>query len=113
MQYYNAKPIRTTCRKAGDYARNGIPFENSNGQLYGTWDTPDTYVVYSYGTHWPLFVYDNTSSTWYENEDKYSVTTSRHHSQAHPLTETTKLSRNALRNLIDLLRVKRRMGLAA
>jgi hypothetical protein len=40
------------------------------------------YVVYSYGHHWPLFVHAN--GVWFENADRHSVTTSKHHSQCHP-----------------------------
>lgn len=42
------------------------------------------YVVYSYGRHWPLYVYDKESDTWYENMDVRSGTTRRHKTQAHP-----------------------------
>lgn len=98
MDYYSIKPIRTTNRNARDYVRNGIPFKNSNGQLFGHWETPTLYVVYSYGDHWPLFVWDN--GEWLENSDKYSVTTSRHHSQAHPHKDTTHLSRTVLKTII-------------
>ena len=38
----------------------------------------DKYVVYSYGYHWPIAVYDRAARMWYVNDDKYSVTTSRH-----------------------------------
>lgn len=93
-----AKPVRTTNRKARDYTVNGIPFTNSNGQLFGRWETPKLFVVYSYGTHWPLFAWDD--GTWYENEDKYSSTTSRHRSQSHPLAETVKISRTYLKTII-------------
>jgi hypothetical protein len=48
------------------------------------------YVVYSYGTHWPLFIY--TCGQWFENEDRYSVTTSKHRTQAHPGYSTKKLT---------------------
>ena len=47
-------------------------------------NTRGVYVVYSYGTHFPLFV--NKKGTWYFNEDKYSSSTSRHMSQARPDT---------------------------
>lgn len=73
-------------------------FTNHNGQLFGRWETPLLYVVYSYGEHWPLFAWDN--GEWYENEDKYSPTTSKHHSQTHPHKETDKRSRTWLRNFI-------------
>jgi hypothetical protein len=42
------------------------------------------YVVYSYGRHWPLFVWDEVTQTWFHNTDKYSVTTSKHYTKACP-----------------------------
>lgn len=98
MQHITAKPIRTTNRNAGDYVRNGVPFTNSNGQLFGRWETPSLYVVYSYGEHWPLFAWDN--GTWYENDDRYSVTTTRHRTHAHPHTDTVPASRTYLKTII-------------
>ncbi len=47
-------------------------------------DNHTVYVVYSYGYHFPLYVYDKVLSVWYENTDKYSVTTSKHKSQLRP-----------------------------
>ena len=55
-------------------------------------DTKDArYVVYSYNTHWPLFIFDVRTDTWFENISKYGVTTSKHKTQSHPYTATTKL----------------------
>lgn len=122
MQHITAKPIRTTNRNAGDYVRNGVPFTNSNGQLFGRWETPSLFVVYSYGEHWPLFAWDN--GTWYENEDRYSVTTTRHRTYAHPHTDTIPASRTYLKTIIanrisersaarQMERFQQDMGLAA
>lgn len=80
------KPFRINGRTCRPYVEKKIPFQNSNGQLFGRWETPLMYVVYSYGPHWPLFVWDGFD--WYENEDKYSPTTSKHRTQAHPLKPT-------------------------
>ena len=46
--------------------------------------TPHTcrYVVYSYGKHFPMYIYEG--GAWYANIDKYSPSTSRHQSQANP-----------------------------
>ena len=65
-------------------------FKNTNGTLFGRWETRFLYVVYSYGEHFPLFLNDCSygESAWAVNTDKYSVTTSRHFSQAHPRYET-------------------------
>jgi len=40
------------------------------------------YVVYSYGTHFPMYIWE--ADRWYGNSDKYSRSTSKHQSQAHP-----------------------------
>lgn len=65
-------------------------FEGSN--TFAEWirypKEPERYVVYSYGRHWPLFIY--VDGKWYENAGKYSRTTSKHHGQLHPLCETEK-----------------------
>jgi hypothetical protein len=36
------------------------------------------YIVYSYGYHFPLVIYDFTCKRWYMNMDKRSRTTSKH-----------------------------------
>lgn len=94
-------------RDARTYVAMRQPFQGAN--LYGQnervlqhGELPVLlYAVYSYGPHFPLFVYDVRTSTWYENEDRYSVTTSKHRSQAHPLADTVKLSTAALQRLIQ------------
>lgn len=58
------------------------------------------YVVFSYGHHWPMFAY--IDGTWYENDGRYSVSTSKHRSQLHPLTETEKVSKDELLQLVGL-----------
>ena len=45
---------------------------------------PNLYVVYSYGPHWPMFIYDTETDQWFENGDKYSVTTSKHTNKIRP-----------------------------
>ena len=80
------KPIRTTGTKCRRHVQAREAFTNSNGQLVGRYETPLLYVVYSYGTHWPLFVWDGFD--WYENEERASATTSKHRSQTHPHTPT-------------------------
>ena len=79
------------------------PFEGSN--LYAREAIPQhgmsvLYVVYSYGDHWPLYVAETdggNNTTWYENDGRYSQSTSRHHSQCHPYTDTIKLTVGAMR----------------
>jgi hypothetical protein len=100
MKHTTAKPVRVSGWKARAYVQNGINFTNHNGQLYGRWESPSLYVVYSYGAHWPLFVYDTTLATWYENEDRASRTTSKHRTQTHPLVNTETRSCGWLRGYL-------------
>lgn len=101
---------RINGRQCRSYVKKREPFRNSNGQLYAVWtaagvayaDTPVgmRYVVYSYGEHWPLFIWDDLTQRWYANSEKYGTTTSRHHSQAHPhVDDVTHLSTYAMRVL--------------
>lgn len=114
-----SKTPRINGRKCRPYVQNRKAFTNSNGQLYGVSHTPLLYVVYSYGEHWPLFVWDGFD--WYENEDRCSPTTSRHRSYAHPYAETQLLPCSWLRTFISshkghyraLNDVQSRLGLAA
>lgn len=81
--------------------QNHEEFIGSN--TYAEWRghmLPHRYVVYSYGEHWPLFVYED--GKWYENADKYSRTTSKHHGQLHPLCETEKHSDDDMCQIADL-----------
>lgn len=72
---------------AGHYAARREPFR-CNGALYAHWEQPNDherlFVVYSYGSHWPLYIWHEPTGTWYENGDRYSRTTSRHRNQAWP-----------------------------
>ena len=57
----------------------------------GTGEIIVRYVVYSYRYDFPLFVWDGLAETWFENATKVSMTTSKHRSQLHPLSDTVKL----------------------
>ena len=65
-----------------------LPFKGSN--VYGFWienegEFPDPrYVVFSYGAHWPLWVYTKATDQWFRNDDRYSSTTSKQRSQSAP-----------------------------
>ena len=63
--------------------------------MWGVYRT-DRYTVYSYRADWPLFIAVQPIAggevLWFENSSKYSVTTSRHRTQAHPLCPTTHLT---------------------
>ena len=54
---------------------------NCNGTLFSR-ISGEYYVVYSYGTHFPVAMRKRThDGVWLVNEDKYSATTSRHQSK--------------------------------
>ena len=90
---------------ARTYVQHKEPFNANN--IYArtheaTADRPtDLYIVYSYGSHYPMFIAEtfNGITKWYENCDKYSRTTSKHRSQSHPLVETVKLSTNDMHRM--------------
>lgn len=90
------KSTRVSGWKARPYVQSLKPFHNSNKQLFGKWeyhtvhDDGPRYVVYSYGSHWPLYVHCN--GIWYKNVEKVTRTTTKHAGQAHPLTECIPLS---------------------
>lgn len=84
-------------KQAREYVQELKPFTASN--IFAEWITVKyreedrwkdrrIYVVFSYGKHWPLFVYDGQAEVWFENTERHSSTTSRHRSQAHPLRPT-------------------------
>lgn len=80
-------------KNAREFVQKEHPFDGNNlfAQFGCSHDTKETwYVVYSYGLHFPMFVKAN--GIWFENEDKFSPTTSKHRSQAHPLCPTVLLS---------------------
>ena len=77
------KARRVPNREVRKYVEQCFPFNNSNNTLFGDWKR-NLFVVWSYGSHWPLFIYDPASDKWFENITPSSPTTSRHRSQAAP-----------------------------
>jgi len=88
---------RTANSDARSLVQNRIDFNGNNTYARtheANKDRPtDLYIVYSYGSHFPLFIAETFEgiTKWYENADRYSQTTSKHRSQLHPHYETTKL----------------------
>jgi hypothetical protein len=96
------KPQRIANRDCREYVQKRRLFEGSNlfsiRKHIGSYPrNSETYTVYSYGYHYPMFLY--TGGMWFENASKYSSTASKHRSQAHPHTDTFKLSSEAMRYL--------------
>tara|TARA_Y100001938_G_scaffold109884_1_gene150243 strand:- start:213 stop:527 length:315 start_codon:yes stop_codon:yes gene_type:complete len=70
--------VKTTNTKAHDLVGQCAPFKGHNtfGEIInGKRNT--MYVVYSYGYHWPMYIYSYNSKQWYRNTSKYSSTTSK------------------------------------
>ena len=89
--------LRTTNSKCSALVEQRKEFQASN--LYARW-MYDRYVVFSYGPHWPLFVYDQKKG-WFENSERYSVSTSKHRTQSHPCVKTELLTRGQIQTLIS------------
>lgn len=67
-------------------------FVTNNKTLYAYWRGTDAnrrYCVFSYRDSWPIFIYVPQLFTWFENESKFSSTTSRHMTHARPSGVTT------------------------
>lgn len=89
-------------KNAREYVQNKQAFKGAN--LYGDWryiSNRDVYVVYSYGAHWPLFMYDDAVGVWFENTERVSVSTSKHATQAHPHVPTIVCDTNTIKRAIS------------
>jgi hypothetical protein len=73
--------MKVSNKNAYQYINNLEAFHASN--LYGEW-RGNTYVVFSYGEHFPIYIWDDVVYKWIGNMDKYSHSTTRHQSLAKP-----------------------------
>ena len=92
---------RIANRNAREYVQRNEPFQASNmfGLFYDYDEGRNTpYVVYSNGYHFPMFIY--LGNSWYENSDKYSVSTSKQQTQAHPQMDTIKMTTKEMKELL-------------
>jgi hypothetical protein len=81
--------MRVSNNKARDYVNGFKEFQGSN--TFGKWikwvtddKTDEIYVVYSYGSHFPMYIYDKEQGKWIGNKGKYSQSTTRHQSLLRP-----------------------------
>lgn len=89
--------IKTSNFKCSELVNNKVVFKANN--IFSEHIKKDKlYIVYSYGHHFPMFI--KYKNTWYENSDKYSVTTSKHTSQARPSNKTKLLNTNKMKEII-------------
>ena len=76
-------------KQADTYTTNREPFKGSNtwGEWIGCSNSKGLYIVYSYGHHFPIYVWDEELGMWFGNADKYSRSTTRHQAQLRPRTD--------------------------
>ena len=94
-------------RLANNQVRDAVnerrAFMTNNQTLYSSsnWrEDGSLYIVYSYGTHYPMYVYDNIACQWFGNETKSSSTTERHKTHARPDGDIRWASTDYLRAMI-------------
>tara|TARA_Y100001963_G_scaffold141203_1_gene209144 strand:+ start:236 stop:529 length:294 start_codon:yes stop_codon:yes gene_type:complete len=89
--------IRISNNKCRELVNNKIEFKANN--IFSEHIKKDKlYIVYSYGFHFPMYI--KYKNTWYENSDKYSVSTSKQQTQARPNAKTKLLNTNQMKKLI-------------
>ena len=83
-------------RDASVYVDKRVTFKGSN--IFSEWKN-DKYIVYSYGKHFPMYIYKG--GVWYANGQKYSASTSRHQSHCMPSEPCKIVNLSAMHGLID------------
>lgn len=76
-------------------------FENSKKSVYAE-NISHGYVVWSYGTHFPMYFWDQATEQWFGNKDEYSQTTSRHQTMCCPSDNITWLDTKRMARLIRI-----------
>ena len=73
--------INTSNRNCRWYVQDKLEFKANN--IFAETINLSTYCVYSYGTHWILYMWKN--GQWLGCSDKNSTATNKHNNQANPL----------------------------
>jgi hypothetical protein len=89
---------RISNSKARPVVNSMEEFKGSN--TFAVWENPVCYVVYSYGKHFPMYVFDVVADMWFGNYDKYSSSTSKHQSQLRPSGNIIYKNTQFLQNVI-------------
>ena len=93
-----------TLKQAVELAKNRKEFVSGNAFALN-YHATGYYVIYSYGTHWPLYIYDYNTQQWYGNSDKYTRTTSKHYSKLNP-GNVLPLSCEEMKGLVNVARAQ-------
>ena len=92
------KKLRTSNSEGRQLVTNRIPFKGSNTHAEYV-NSGKAYVVYSYDWY-PIFVYKD--GQWFENGNRYSMSTAKQISQLRPITQTEIIKLNR-EELIDIM----------
>jgi len=89
--------MKISNNKAIEYIKKLEVFQGNNtyaewlshgsGDDSGHHESKKIYVIYSYGHHFPIYIYDAKEQKWIGNKDKYSPSTTRHQSLLRPSDE--------------------------
>ena len=71
-------------RKKEPFTFNNVYAVNRDASTSIGRTLPPTYTVFSYGSHYPMYVYDYEACQWYGNKDKSTNTTNRHKKKFEP-----------------------------
>jgi hypothetical protein len=90
------------------YVQRREEFKNNTESMYGVEvvsGNTHRYIVFSYGDHYPLFIYEwmpdcPVEGVWYENIEPTSQTTNRHRTQAHPHTACTPMNSGQMKLIV-------------
>jgi len=74
--------VKIANKDARKYVQNRIAFDGSN--LFARYATDNLYVVYSYGFHFPMYIWDNTCGIWLRNITEKSASTARQYNECCP-----------------------------
>ena len=90
------KVIKTSNAKSSQFVEEKVTFSANN--VFAEKYSDGTYAVYSYGYHFPMYVYHE--GEWYENSTKYSVSTSKQQTHARPSYNCKKATTQELQKML-------------
>ena len=92
---------KTSNKNCQPLVEHRVEFKGNN--IFSKWVNDNTYVVYSYGLHFPMFVFLAKEGTFYENSDKYSVSTSKQQTQARPCSSLYSIEKRNTKELQKMI----------
>ncbi len=90
--------LRISNKNSAEYVENKVEFKANN--VFAVDNGCNMYCVFSYGYHFPMYVY--VDGKWYENSDKYSVSTSKQQTQARP---SYNMQYKSTKELLEIIRI--------